>query len=54
MKHRGFGVDSQDLLPEDSLSFTGLVTPYPAFGLAMESPVLEPVMFWPPWLQFQI
>lgn len=51
MKHQGFGVDSQDLLPEESLSFTGLVTPSAAFGLAVESPVLEPVMF---WLQSQV
>lgn len=45
MKHLGFGVDSQDLLPEESLSFTGLVTPSAAFALAVGSPVLEPVVF---------
>lgn len=42
-RHEACGVDSQDLLPEESLSFTGLVTPSATFGLAVETPLLEPV-----------
>lgn len=38
----GVWVDSSALLPEESLSFTGLVAPSPAFGLAVVAPGRRP------------